>query len=129
MGVNQNVKELADPKKAGDVELYGRIVELEGEVIELTRQLRVAEQKVEHLQAKPTTTAKLTFHEPFYYAADESVPYCPRCFEARKLAVHLHRVFTHSERTRYDCKHCGKLYLVERTAGRRNRFQSSVYTQ
>lgn len=126
MDMNENAKELGDDlKKAGNAELCSRIIELEGEVIELTRQLRAAERDLARLQAKPTTTAKLTFREPFYYAADGSMPYCPRCFEAQKLASRLHRLFSNPERTRYDCKHCGEMYLVDRS-GRRLQLDGSA---
>ncbi len=41
MGITDNAEEIADLiKKVGDIELYRKIVELEGEIVDLTRQKR-----------------------------------------------------------------------------------------
>ena len=126
MGIVDNVKELADlVKKIGDVELYRRIVELEGDVIELTRQIRVLEQQNEELRSKLELSAKLTFREPFYYAPNDPVPHCPRCFEVDRRAVHLNHEFTNRQRTRYDCKQCKQMFLIEHTQGQRPRIPFS----
>ncbi len=51
MGIVENLKDAADlAKKVGDLELYRKIVHLEGEVMDLTRENRHAEQKIEELQ-------------------------------------------------------------------------------
>jgi hypothetical protein len=46
MSIINNVKEIADlVQKAGDIELYRKIIELEGELIELTRSNRELEKQ------------------------------------------------------------------------------------
>jgi len=80
MSILENMKEVADlVKKIGDVELYRKIVELEGEVVELTRSKRLLEQQVEELEAQAAFKKKLSFRKPFYFAEGDDVPYCPRC--------------------------------------------------
>ena len=60
MDIVGNVKEIADlAKKYNDIEFYRKIVHLEGEVIELTRENRQAEQKIEELQTQLALKIKI----------------------------------------------------------------------
>lgn len=77
MGIVENIKDAADlAKKVGDLELYRKIVHLEGEVMDLTREKRQAEQKIEDLQKQLALKAKMTFKQPFYYQEADDVPFC-----------------------------------------------------
>ena len=90
MGIVENIKDAADlAKKVGDLELYRKIVHLEGEVMDLTREKRQAEQRIEELQKQLALKAKMTFNQPFYYQEGDDVPFCPRCFEKDTQAVHV----------------------------------------
>jgi hypothetical protein len=90
MGVIDTIKEVGDiVKKAGDIDLYRKIVHAEGEIIELTRQLRAAENRILGLEETLKFKDKLSFKTPFYYAEGDSVPFCPKCWEADKKAVHM----------------------------------------
>jgi hypothetical protein len=122
MGVLDNVKEVADlVKKMGDIDLYRKIVHAEGEVMELTRQLRSAEERVRELEGTLLFKDKLAFKAPYYFAEGDIVPYCPRCWEGDKRAIHLVLIFTNTERTRYDCPQCDKSVVVDVSrGGRRN---------
>jgi hypothetical protein len=114
MGIVENIKDAADlAKKVGDLELYRKIVHLEGEVMDLTREKRQAEQKIEELQKQLALRAKMTFKQPFYYQDGDAVPFCPRCFEKDTLAVHLTYEGADSSHARWDCKACTKMYLIE----------------
>jgi DNA integrity scanning protein DisA with diadenylate cyclase activity len=118
MSILDNVKEVADlVKKVGDVELYRKIVELEGEVVELTRSKRALELKVEELEGLLSFSKKLMFKNHFYFAEGDEVPYCARCWELRKQAVHLfvepwsvagQRLGGH----RYSCS-CGAIFVLD----------------
>ena len=113
MGIVENIKDAADlAKKVGDLELYRKIVHLEGEVMDLTRENRQAEQKIEQLQKQLALKAKMTFKEPFYYQDGDTVPFCPSCFEKDNRAVHLIFHFDNEERTRWDCTGCKQVFLV-----------------
>src|SRR5258708_19138291 len=92
MGAAEYVKDVAEfVKKFNDIELNRRILKLEEEVIDLTREKRRADEKVEELERALRFRGELVFKEPFYYLEGDSTPYCPACWEAKRSAVHLHR--------------------------------------
>src|SRR5712691_10147460 len=94
MGVIENMKDIADLiKKAGDIELYRKIVESEGEVIELTRQNRRLEEKVHELEKTLDLQKKMVHKPPFYYQEGDPTPFCSPCWETKTLPVHL--IFDH----------------------------------
>ncbi|MGC2173443.1 MAG: hypothetical protein WA555_19040 [Candidatus Sulfotelmatobacter sp.] len=75
MGIVENIKDAADlAKKVGDIELYRKIVHLEGEVMDLTRERRLAEQKIEEMQKQLALKGKMTFKRPFYFQDGDSAP-------------------------------------------------------
>ena len=90
MGVIENVKEIADlVKKAGDIELWRKIVYAEGEVVELSRTLRTTEDRVRELENLLRFKDKLSYKEPFFFAEGDAVPYCPSCWESGVIPVHM----------------------------------------
>lgn len=94
MGLLENMKELADLiKKAGDIELYRKIVESEGEVIELTRDSRCLQETVDELKKLLALHKQMVFKEPFYWQGGDKTPYCVACWEAKKTAVHVTFIF------------------------------------
>lgn len=114
MGIVDSAKELADLiKKVGDVELYRKIVELEGEIIELTRQTRTQEEEIERLKGLVATKEKMVFRKPFYFLENDPQPYCPKCWEVDKIAVHLDGPSEVVAGPRYDCPNC-KTYFIMR---------------
>ena len=111
MSIVSNAKEIADlVKKLGDIELYRKIVELEGEIIELTRQNHSLEIRVQELTKTLTISQSLTFKEPFYYSEDSHVPFCPKCWEGDKIAIHLFNKGIYENETQYECTHCKNVY-------------------
>jgi phage terminase large subunit GpA-like protein len=107
MGVIDNIKEIADVlKKAGDIDLYRKIIHAEGEVIELTRQLRTFEERVAELESALKFSGTLTFKELYYLAEGDTVPYCPRCWEVDKRAVHMTNTNTNQFGAFYQCPQC-----------------------
>jgi hypothetical protein len=111
MSTLENLKEIADlVKKLGDIELYRKIVELEGEVIELTRESRRLDDENRKLKGKLEFTAKMNFAVPFWYAEGDHIPYCPECWEAGRIAVHLLYKGNMAGGHRYDCPHCENVF-------------------
>jgi hypothetical protein len=82
MSTLENLKEIADlVKKLGNIELYRKIVELEGEVIELTRENPDLK---ERLRFK---SDDFEFRNPFWYdRARPDRPLCAKCFANQKVA-------------------------------------------
>ncbi len=90
MSIIENTKEIAElVKKLGNIDLYRRIVELEGEIIELSRQRLQLEQRVDELEKSARLKAEMVFHEPLYFQEGDSTPFCPTCFEKEGRAIHL----------------------------------------
>jgi hypothetical protein len=107
MGAVENVKEVADLiKKFNDIDLNRRILNLENEVLDLSREKRRADERVDELERALRLQKQLTFKAPFYWLEGDDAPYCPGCWESKKLAVHLARNPIHvGQRVCPACKH------------------------
>jgi hypothetical protein len=111
MSIVSNAKEIADiVKKLGDIELYRKIVELEGEIIELTRANHSLEVRVQELTSTLAVSQNLTFKEPFYYAEGDPVPFCPKCWEGERKAIHLVNGGSFEGETKFECVPCKHVY-------------------
>lgn len=113
MSIISNAKEIADLiKKIGDIELYRKIVELEGEIIELTRTNHNLGLQLGALSKTLELKQKLSFKAPFYYAEDDPVPYCPKCWESESKAIHLvnEGYFEDHNQTQFSCVPCKHSY-------------------
>jgi hypothetical protein len=112
VGVIENMKEVAElVRKVGDIDLNRKIVNLEGEVLDLTRDKRQVEVKFEQLEELLSLKKALVFKEPFYWLEGDETPYCPACWEGTDRAVHVTFVFARTDETRWDCPHCKYTYM------------------
>ena len=87
-----------------------RIASLEKENAELEEFNHELQKRIMELEAlipndKPQD---MNFQSPFYYATNDRVPYCPRCWEVDKKAVHFPPPFNSAEGPSYTCPQCGK---------------------
>jgi hypothetical protein len=115
MNVIESLKEAADlAKKLGNIDLYKKIVELEGDIIEVTRQKLHLELKVDELQKQIALKSAMRFKEPFYYQQGDAVPFCPRCCENDGRAVHVIFHYENDAESRWDCPQCKQEYLVRK---------------
>ncbi len=90
MSIIDNAKEIASlVQKLGDIDLYRKIVELEGEIIELTREKRQVEERLADIQRNQEIIQKLHFDSPFYATEGGAELYCARCVESDRRAVHV----------------------------------------
>lgn len=93
MSIITNAKEIADlVKKLGNVDLYRKLVELEGEIIELTGQNHMLIEKTRELEQALKTAEALVFERNVYWLEDEETrdgPYCQRCYDVNKKLVRL----------------------------------------
>lgn len=90
MSIIDNVKEVVTlVQKLDDIELYRKIVELEGDIIELTRVNRELEENISKLLKGNEVISKLKFDSPFYSNEDGSELYCAKCIESEQLPIHL----------------------------------------
>jgi hypothetical protein len=111
MGAVENIKELTDlVKKFNDIDLNRRILHLENEVLDLSRDKRRAEEKVEELERKLKFQKELTFKAPFYYLEGDDVPHCPGCWDTKRVGVHLSRVRLPGFGDQMQCPSCKNHY-------------------
>jgi hypothetical protein len=95
MGIIENAKEIANlVKKAGDIELYRKIVDLEGEVVELTHENRTLKEELRRRNEQQDITSRLQTRDNAYYLVDGEIldgPFCMRCWDVdRKLVRERH---------------------------------------
>lgn len=108
MSLLDNVKDLADLiKKVGDTDLYRKIVDLQGEVVQQADENFRLKKQVKELEEAMAFAGKLTFKAPYYFAEHDDVPYCPTCWEDQKKAVHLARSVT---ATWMECRRCHSVF-------------------
>ena len=90
MGVIEDVKTLGELlRKYNDIELNRRIVSLESEVLDLSRDKRRLEEQVEELQRALKFSKELQFKNAFYWLEGDNAPFCPGCWESKRLPIHL----------------------------------------
>jgi hypothetical protein len=119
MGVIENMKEVADlVQKIGDIDLNRKLVNLEGEVLTLTREKRHLEVKVEELERVVKLKKSLAFREPFYYLEGDKTPYCPGCWEDKQASVHLTYIGDYDSTLDWMCPVCKHRYEVHKNRGR-----------
>ena len=113
MGAIENMKEVADlVKKFNDIELNRKILTLETEVIDLTRDKRRLENRVEEMDGKLKFKQELEFKEPFFWLKDDNTPYCPSCWELKSDAIHVVFGFQHNGRAHWSCRICKSSFDV-----------------
>jgi hypothetical protein len=115
MGVIENMREVADlVKKIGDMELNRKIVNLEGEVHDLSRAKRQLELKVEEQDRVIHLTKEMKHKPPFHFIEGDPIPFCSPCWETKKLQVHV--IFSHDNdhETRWDCPTCKQMFLFQK---------------
>jgi hypothetical protein len=112
MGLIENLKDIAELAKAvGNIELYRRIVDLEGEIIELTRRSRSLETELEEQKNAWQLKGNITFRTPFYYVEGDQYPFCPRCWEVDKRTVHVSEGLRTLGGQSWHCPECDNTYL------------------
>ena len=113
MSLISNAKEIADLiKKLDDVELYRKIIELEGEIIEVTREKHTLDERVQELTNTLNIKENMTFRQPFYYQEGDNVPFCPRCWETDNKSVHVVNGGQFHAGTRHTCPSCNTIIHV-----------------
>ena len=116
MSIIDNAKEVVTlVQKLDDIELYRKIVELEGEIIELTRVNRELEENIKKYHKNSEVISKLKFDSPFYITEDGSELYCAKCIESEQLPIHLAKTTELKMRRRvWMCPQCKTEYADTR---------------
>ena len=125
MSIISNAKEIAElVKKLGNVDLYRRIVDLEGEIIELSGENHALKERIAELEKNLKLRAELKFESGVYWRIDGQTkegPFCQRCYDADGKLLRLHpqtadgydsrsnRVLPNAERY-FKCFQCNAIY-------------------
>jgi ribosomal protein S27AE len=70
-------------------------------------------EKVKELEGRLGFAQTLRFEPPLYFAADDKTPFCARCWESDRRAIHLEGDWG---RRRWECHQCKSVYLLNGTA-------------
>jgi hypothetical protein len=92
--------------------LEKRAAEADASVIRLELQLRESRAENDFLNKKlqdfqkDNNSPQLKFASPFCYAEGDQSPYCPKCWEVDRRAIHLLPPEPSFHGPRYSCPHC-----------------------
>lgn len=103
MEILEKTKELvALIKVAGNIDITKKILELEREIIALTRHNRQLQEKVEEQQKVLDLKGKMKWKKSVYWKESEEYPYCPVCWDGSHKLSHLEK----SSRYAWVCQIC-----------------------
>lgn len=109
VSIIDNAKDIAQlVKKLDDIELYRKIVELEEQIIELTQSKNDLESRCKELQEALEISEDMTFDNPYYFREGDDIPFCAKCWETNKKALHLTQ--HHQMTAVWFCQTCGAKY-------------------
>ena len=103
----QEVVDLA--KKAASVELQKKILELQAEGNKLLEEKIQLELENRSLRDALESRATLTLDGGVYFAPDDPVPFCVRCWEVEHKRLHITRMLRGGG---WKCPACGAHYRV-----------------
>ena len=112
MSIISDVKEVADlVKQLGNIELYKKMVDLQSKIFELTQENLATKEKIRDLESSSKIRDELKFKQPYYYKEGDQVPFCPHCWEANRLPIHLSGPNHNNDRSvYYTCNHCRQAF-------------------
>ena len=115
MSAIDNVKEVAKlVRDLGNMDIYRQILNLQGEIMDLTQTNRELQTKIRDLESTLNQVGKMEFRTPFYYAEGDDIPHCPRCWEVDKKAVHYPAPFPSGAGPVYICPQCERKIICYR---------------
>lgn len=111
MSILDSTKEIAELiKKIGNIDLYKKIVDLEGEIIDLSREKHKLELKLHEIEKLTAQEQSMEFRKPFVFKKDDEQPFCPRCWEVDRKAIHLTGPIDGQLGLIYCCAECEEAY-------------------
>ena len=95
MGIIENAKEAVKlVQQIGNIDLYRRILDLRGEAIELTEELKKKDEIIAQLKDALDLKGKFIYKDSAYYITDENDkiidgPFCTKCFDVDHIKCRL----------------------------------------
>ena len=115
MGIIDNVKEIVKiVQKADNIELYRKVIDLESEVLELTKQLKDKEDTISKLNEAMAVKGKMICEGSVYYIVDDAGnkkdgPFCTKCYDIDHVMCRIiqpHRVGEGRSWEWIQCQRC-----------------------
>jgi hypothetical protein len=99
-------------KKGATIEAQEKIMTLREACVALQDENHAMRDKQKVLEEALRFKEALEYRSPFYYVKDDATPFCPRCWEKDKTAIHLSpERIVHAVRVR-PCPECKFEYKV-----------------
>ncbi len=128
----QGIREIADlVRRYNDYPLYEKIIGLQEQMLELSNERGQLRDENDKLKAKLEHRSQTCFRNPYYYAEEDEVPLCPRCYETTGGGLQVHLTHPASEmQNGYGrvCRSCKWFFLEgpERPRAPRTRLRRPV---
>jgi hypothetical protein len=90
-------------------------LELQGENLQLTQQVREANDKFRQLEEESALKAKISFKNNVCWLEGDTQPICPLCWEGSKKVVHLHGPYHSDGDESYTCRVDEKTFYTRST--------------
>jgi hypothetical protein len=111
----QGLREIADlVRKYNDYPLYEKIIYLQDQVLELSCDRSALMDENDGLKTRLNERTATVFRNPYYYAAGDEVPLCPRCYETTEQQLRVHLTHPASEMSHgfgRVCRNCKWFFL------------------
>ena len=107
MWILDNAKEIANSvHEIKNLELYARVLDLNAGIMDLIEENRRLHNENDDLKKKFQLREKMDFRESLYFQDGDNTPFCPHCWEKNTVALHLFKVWSHEDSTRWRCYSC-----------------------
>lgn len=113
MGIIDTVKDVAIlVQKADNIDLVKHVLALQTQAQEMLDENRALKGRVVGLEKLLTFAKTLKFQAPFYFAENDDIPICSRCWEVNQKAVHVVGIYNNSDEDRWDCPECKFMCII-----------------
>jgi hypothetical protein len=103
MGLVDTVKDMVVlVQKADNVDLLKQVLSLQVEALRTFEEMHALKERIRQLESQLETKRVMEFRAPFYFSGEDQIPFCPKCWESERKALHLY----HTPQTRYECHSC-----------------------
>lgn len=110
-------------QKVGDIELYKKIVELQGDLVKLSQENFACQRKCLELNEELRLKKSLRHERSVYYAEGDNIPFCPRCWEMNDKLIHLFgQEMMNKDTESWSCHTCHYDFTAEVAAAFAPRF-------
>ena len=109
MGIIENLKTAVGlAKKIGSIEVQQKLIDVQGEALDLIDENRTLKERVAALAGELKTKKSLQFRNNFYWTMSdeghEKGPFCSHCYDSGRNLIHLHAINNGQE---FGCPACG----------------------